>query len=35
MHRWDTNPEEFKKKVEANSKIKVVLLKENEAFKVI
>jgi len=30
MHRWDTNPEELKKRVEANSKIKVLLLKEGE-----
>jgi len=35
MHRWDTNPEEFKKKVEADSKIKVVLLNENEEFQVV
>jgi len=35
MHRWDTNPEEFKKKVEANSKIKVVLLNDNEEFQVV
>jgi L-ascorbate metabolism protein UlaG (beta-lactamase superfamily) len=34
MHRWDTNAEEFKKKVEANSKIKVVLLNANEEFQV-
>jgi L-ascorbate metabolism protein UlaG (beta-lactamase superfamily) len=30
MHRWDTNPEEFKKKVEANSTIKVMVLQEGE-----
>jgi L-ascorbate metabolism protein UlaG (beta-lactamase superfamily) len=30
MHRWDTNPEEFKKKVEANSNIKVMVLQEGE-----
>lgn len=35
MHRWDTDAEEFKKNVEANSKIKVVLLKENEAYQVV
>jgi L-ascorbate metabolism protein UlaG (beta-lactamase superfamily) len=32
MHRWDTNPEEFKKKVEANSNIKVMVLQEGEEF---
>ena len=32
MHRWDTNPEEFKKKVEANSNIKVMVLQESEEF---
>jgi L-ascorbate metabolism protein UlaG (beta-lactamase superfamily) len=35
MHRWDTNPEEFKKKVEANSKVKVVLLGKGEEFRVV
>lgn len=30
MHRWDTDPGEFREKVETNSKIKVVLLKEGE-----
>lgn len=30
MHRWDKNPEEFKKRVETNSRIKVLLLKEGE-----
>ena len=34
MHRWDTKPDEFKKKVEANSKIRVVLLKKNEEYQV-
>jgi len=34
MHRWDTNPEEFKKKVEANSNIKVVVLREGEEYQV-
>jgi L-ascorbate metabolism protein UlaG (beta-lactamase superfamily) len=28
MHRWDTDPEVFKKKVEANSNIKVVVLQK-------
>jgi len=35
MHRWGTNAEEFKKKVEADSKIKVVLLNANEEFQVV
>jgi L-ascorbate metabolism protein UlaG (beta-lactamase superfamily) len=35
MHRWDTNPEEFKRKVEANSKIKVVLLGKGEEYRVV
>ena len=34
MHRWDTNPEEFKKKVEANSNVKVVMLREGEEYQV-
>ena len=34
MHRWDTNPEEFKKKVEANSNIKVVMPREGEEYQV-
>jgi L-ascorbate metabolism protein UlaG (beta-lactamase superfamily) len=33
MHRWDTDPEEFKKKVEANSSTKVLVLHESEEFK--
>jgi len=32
MHRWDTNPDEFKKRVEANSNIKVMVLHEDEEF---
>ena len=32
MHRWDTNPEDFKKKVGANSNIKVMVLQEGEEF---
>lgn len=32
MHRWDTNPEEFRRKVEASSRIRVVLLKPGEEF---
>jgi L-ascorbate metabolism protein UlaG (beta-lactamase superfamily) len=34
MHRWDTDPEEFKKKVEANSKIKVLIMREGEEYQV-
>jgi L-ascorbate metabolism protein UlaG (beta-lactamase superfamily) len=34
MHRWDTNPEEFRKKVEAGSKTKVVILREGEEYQV-
>ncbi|MCS7097492.1 MAG: MBL fold metallo-hydrolase [Candidatus Methanomethyliaceae archaeon] len=34
MHRWDTNPEEFKKKVEASSNIKVILLKPGESYEI-
>jgi L-ascorbate metabolism protein UlaG (beta-lactamase superfamily) len=34
MHRWDTNPQEFRKKVEAKSDIKVVLLKEGQEYEV-
>ncbi len=32
MHRWDTDPKEFKEKAEAKSKVKVVQLKEGEEF---
>lgn len=34
MHRWDTNPEEFKKRVEASSNIKVILLKPGESYEI-
>lgn len=34
MHRWDTNPEEFRKNVEANSDIKVLMLREGEKYRV-
>lgn len=34
MHRWDTNPEEFKEKVEAQSTTKVVILQEGEVYEV-
>jgi L-ascorbate metabolism protein UlaG (beta-lactamase superfamily) len=33
IHRWNTNPGELKKGVEAKSKIKVILLKPGEEFK--
>lgn len=32
MHCWDTDPEEFKKKVTADSSIKVVLLQKGEEY---
>jgi L-ascorbate metabolism protein UlaG (beta-lactamase superfamily) len=32
MHRWDTRPEEFKRAVEADSKIKVIILREGEEY---
>ena len=32
MHRWDTNPEEFEKKVESSSSIKVALLEPGEKY---
>ncbi|MDH5806594.1 MAG: MBL fold metallo-hydrolase [Candidatus Methanomethylicaceae archaeon] len=34
MHRWDTDPEEFKKKVESSSNIKVILLKPGESYEI-
>jgi L-ascorbate metabolism protein UlaG (beta-lactamase superfamily) len=34
MHRWDTHPEDFKTAVEANSKIKVVILNEGEEYRI-
>jgi L-ascorbate metabolism protein UlaG (beta-lactamase superfamily) len=35
MHRWNTNPEEFRRMVEAKSEIKVLMLKEGEEFQVV
>lgn len=35
MHRWDTKPDEFKKKVEASSSIKVVSLAKGEEYQVV
>ena len=34
MHRWNTNPEEFKKKVESNSKVKALILREGEEYQI-
>jgi L-ascorbate metabolism protein UlaG (beta-lactamase superfamily) len=34
MHRWSTNPEELKEKVEAKSDIKVVILREGQEYRV-
>jgi len=34
MHTWEKDREEFKKKVEANSKTKVVLLQEGEEYQI-
>ena len=34
MHRWSTNPEEFKKKVESNSKVKALILREDEEYQI-
>lgn len=34
MHRWNTNPEGFRKRVEADSSVKVLLLKEEEEYHV-
>ena len=34
MHRWNTNSEEFKKKVEANSKVNVLILREGEEYRI-
>lgn len=34
MHRWDTDPEGFKKKVEASSHVKVVILQQGEEYRI-
>jgi len=34
MHRWDTDPKLFEEKVQAKSKIRVILLKDGEEFTV-
>lgn len=35
MHRWDTDPEEFRKAVESKSKIRVVVLQKDQEFQVV
>jgi L-ascorbate metabolism protein UlaG (beta-lactamase superfamily) len=35
MHRWDTDPEEFRKKLGSNSNIQVVILSKGEEFQVV
>jgi len=34
MHRWDTNPEIFRKRVESSSNVKVVVLEPGEEFEI-
>jgi L-ascorbate metabolism protein UlaG (beta-lactamase superfamily) len=34
MHRWDTNPEEFKEKLKANSNVNAVILQKGEKYPV-
>jgi L-ascorbate metabolism protein UlaG (beta-lactamase superfamily) len=34
MHRWNTKPEDFRKKVEAKSNVKVMLLRKGEEFQI-
>lgn len=34
MHRWSTDPEQFRKKLEADSSIKVLLLREGEEYQI-
>jgi L-ascorbate metabolism protein UlaG (beta-lactamase superfamily) len=34
IHRWKTNPEEFKEKVDADSNVKVLILQEGEEYKI-
>ena len=34
MHRWDTQPEDFKSAVEADSKVKVLILNEGEEHRI-
>jgi len=35
MHRWDTDPEEFRKAVESKSKIRAVVLQKDQEFQVV
>jgi L-ascorbate metabolism protein UlaG (beta-lactamase superfamily) len=35
MHRWDTDPEEFKNAVESKSKIRVVVLQKDQEYQVV
>jgi len=35
MHRWSTDPQQFKEKVEAKSKVKITLLKDGEELNII
>lgn len=32
MHRWDTDPEEFRRRVEGSSNVKVIILEPNEEY---
>jgi L-ascorbate metabolism protein UlaG (beta-lactamase superfamily) len=34
MHRWDTRPQDFKSAVEANSKVKILILNEGEEYRI-
>jgi L-ascorbate metabolism protein UlaG (beta-lactamase superfamily) len=34
MHRWNTDPQQFKEKVEAKAKVKAMLLKDGEEFNI-
>lgn len=34
MHRWDTRPQDFKSAVEANSKVKVLILNQGEEYRI-
>ncbi len=35
MHRWDTDPEEFRKAVESKSKIRVIVLQKDQEYQVV
>ena len=34
MHRWGTSPEQFRKKVEADSNVKTIVLRKDEEYKI-